>query len=128
MPFPVTTLYSLPLAVIFLVLFMRVVQARVSHNVSLGDGGHEALLERIRCHGNFVEWVPMVLILMVLAEAAGANSIALHTAGGLLVVGRLAHPFGLKARNGNNPLRLVGNLANMIATVILIALLSYMRL
>lgn len=128
MPFPVTTLYSLPLAVIFLVLFLRVVRLRGAYGVSLGDGGHEALLERIRCHGNFVEWVPMVLILMVLAEAAGANSAALHTAGGLAVVGRLVHPFGLKARDGSNALRLIGNLGCLIATVILIALLSYSRL
>lgn len=128
MSYPVTTLYSLPLAVIFLVLFARVVQARSTLNVSIGDGGHEALHERIRCHGNFVEWVPMVLILMVLAEAAGANSAALHTAGGLTVMGRLAHPFGLKAHNSSNPLRLIGNLGGLIATVILIALLSYSRL
>lgn len=123
MTFPVTTLYALPLAVIFLVLWASVVKARVATKVSLGDGGDADLLERIRRHGNFIEWVPMVLILMLLAEAAGADSIALHSAGGLLVVGRICHPFGMNAKIGYNPYRIVGNSINFLATFILIVLL-----
>ncbi len=37
----------------------------------------------------------------------------------LLVIGRLAHPFGLKADNAGHPLRYVGNGTNMLAVAIL---------
>lgn len=124
MTFPVTTLYALPLALIFLVLWFGVTKTRATMGVSIGDAGNTDLHERIRRHGNFVEWVPLVLILMLLAEAAGSNSIALHSAGGLLVVGRVIHPFGLRAVNPTHLLRILGNSSNLLATGILIVLLA----
>jgi uncharacterized protein len=122
--FPITTLYALPLAVIFLVLFMNVTMNRSKLNLSIGDGGHANLLEQIRKHGNFVEWVPMVLILMALAEANRTGSIWLHAAGILLVVGRVLHPIGLKADNAAHPLRIAGNMGGILATLILIVSLA----
>ena len=53
--FPITALYALPLAVIFLALFMNVTMRRANLNQSIGDGGDADLHERIRKHGNFVE-------------------------------------------------------------------------
>ena len=103
MTFPTTALYALPLILIFLALFFRVSARRADLKVSIGDAGDAILHERIRQHGNFIEWVPLGLILMALAEASGANSIALHCAGGLLVLGRVLHPLGLKAGNAAHP-------------------------
>ncbi len=121
---PVTTLYALPLAVIFLALWFQVTSYRAASKVSIGDAGDVNLHERIRRHGNFIEWVPMGLILMALAEAGTSNSFALHTAGGLIVLGRALHPFGLKAARGTHPLRIAGNSCNILSTVILIVLLA----
>ncbi len=117
---PVTTLYALPLAVIFLGLFMNVTMARSKLSLSIGDGGNVDLHERIRKHGNFVEWVPMVLILMVLAEANGTGALWLHAAGALLTVGRVLHAIGLKADAPLNPLRIAGNSGGMLAVAILV--------
>jgi len=114
-----TTLYSLPLIAIWLILWMRVSGARSSLNISFGDGGNLALLQKIRQHGNFIEWVPLTLLLMVLAEAQGTTSPWLHAAGALLVIGRIAHPFGLKPDNAGHPLRYVGNGTNFLAVVVL---------
>jgi uncharacterized membrane protein YecN with MAPEG domain len=117
MTFPITALYAMPLAVIFLVLWFGVSAMRSNLKVSIGDAGDPRLLERIRRHGNFVEWVPFVLILMALAEANGAGAVWVHITGVLLVAGRVVHPFGLKHDNPVHPLRIAGNSANLLATL-----------
>ncbi|HRK42982.1 MAG TPA: MAPEG family protein [Gemmobacter sp.] len=120
----ITALHALPLALIYLVLWFRVTQMRAGLAVSIGDNGNVTLHERIRQHGNFVEWVPMVLILMILAESLGTDGLYLHASGALLVLGRLAHPFGLKAHRPTHALRIVGNSTNILAMVTLIVCLA----
>jgi hypothetical protein len=115
--FAVTSLYALPLAAIFLVLWFRVSAVRSKTGISFGDNGNALLLQRVRQHGNFVEWTCFVLILMILAEGIGAPAIYIHVSGALLLVGRIAHPFGLKPDNAAHPLRIVGNSANLLATL-----------
>ncbi len=127
MTFPITSLYVLPLIPIFLFLFIRVSSRRTELKASIGDANDTALHERIRHHGNFVEWVPFALILMLLAEANGGNSIAIHSAGGLLVLGRVLHPMGLKADNPAHPLRIAGNSTNLLAVVILTVVIAMAR-
>lgn len=124
MIFAVTPLYALPLAAIFLILFFRVSSARSAQNTSIGDGGDKNLLLRIRHHGNFVEWTSFVLILMILAEGMRAPALYLHISGALLLIGRIAHPFGLKIDNAAHPLRYVGNGTNILATVNLMVCLA----
>ena len=125
MTFAVTPLYALPLAAIFLVLWFRFSSIRSASSISFGDGGNLLLLQRIRQHGNFVEWTCFVLILMILAEGMGAPAIYLHISGALLLIGRIAHPFGLGAiDNAAHPLRYVGNGTNILATVNLMVCLG----
>ncbi len=117
MTFETTPIYALALSAIFLVLFIRVSAMRSATGISFGDGGSAALLHRVRQHGNFVEWVPFVLVLMILAEGMGAPALYLHISGALLLIGRIAHPFGLEADNAGHPLRYVGNGSNILATL-----------
>lgn len=124
MIFTVTPLYALPLAAIFLILWFRVTGMRAALGQSFGDGGNEALLQRVRQHGNFVEWTCFVLILMILAEGMKAPALYLHIAGALLLIGRIAHPFGLKIGNAAHPLRYVGNGTNILATLNLMVCLG----
>lgn len=119
--FTVTPLYAVPVALIYLVLWFRVSGARSAAGVSFGDGGNALLLQRIRQHGNCAEWSSFVLILMILAEGMGAPALWLHAAGVLLVVGRVAHPFGLVAETAGHPLRYVGNSTNLLAAIIAMA-------
>ena len=121
MVFDVTPIYGLPVAAIYLVLWFRVSGRRGAAGVSFGDGGDAILLQRIRQHGNCAEWSGFVLILMMLAEGSGAPAAWLHGAGGLLVLGRLAHPFGLVPGNAGHPLRYVGNGTNLLAAVVAMA-------
>lgn len=117
MLFQITALYALPLSLLFLVLWFRVTITRSNLKVSIGDAGNAALHERVRQHGNFVEWVSIVLLLMVIAEGNGADAIWVHISGALLLAGRLIHPFGLKADNPAHPLRYVGNTASLLAAL-----------
>lgn len=119
MSLTVTTTYALPLIPIWFALWIGVTSSRSAVNASIGDAGSPELLLKIRRHGNFIEWVPLVLILMILAEAQGAGRLWLHAAGALLLIGRIAHPFGLKIDNAGHPLRYVGNGTNIFAVAIL---------
>jgi uncharacterized protein len=102
--FVVTPMYALPLAVIYLILWFRISGVRAGAKISYGDGGNVELLRRVRQHGNFVEWTTFILILMI--------------SGALLVIGRIAHPFGLGAiDNAAHPMRYVGNGTNILATL-----------
>lgn len=114
-----TTLYAIALIPIWLVLWIRVTSIRSAIGCSIGDAGDMKLLQKIRQHGNFIEWVPLVLLLMILAEAQGTDALWLHAAGALLLIGRLAHPFGLKIDNAGHPLRYVGNGTNLLAVLVL---------
>jgi len=119
MSLTVTTTYALPLIAIWFALWIGVTSSRSTANASLGDAGSPELLLKIRRHGNFIEWVPFVLVLMILAEAQGAGAPWLHAAGALLLIGRDAHPCGLKIDTAGHPLRYVGNGTNILAVVIL---------
>lgn len=117
MVFAVTPLYALPVAAIYLVLWFRVSAVRGATGISFGDGGNPLLLQRMRQHGNCAEWSAFVLILMILAEGMGTPAIWLHISGALLVIGRIAHPFGLVPETAGHPLRYVGNGTNILAAL-----------
>jgi len=97
---------------ILLVLSVRVSMVRGSAKVSLGDGGDLLLLSRIRAQANFVEYVPLILILMGLIEnvtsAVDARpSLTLGVLGIALVLCRIAHAWGM-GRPAPNAGRVVG--------------------
>ena len=118
-PIPITTITALPLVAIWFTLWIGVTSTRSASNTSIGDAGNAGLLQKIRRHGNFIEWVPFVLVLMMLAELQGTGPLWLTAAGALLVIGRAAHPFGLKIDTAGHPLRYVGNGTNILAVAIL---------
>ena len=97
MPLEVTALYGSLLALIGLVLGALVGVQRQKVKVSLGDGGHPSLIEANRRHMNWLENVPLLIILLAAIELNGASSTWLHILGGTLLVGRLIHPFGINS-------------------------------
>ena len=65
MPLPITATYAAALAIILLALIYHVILARAKYEVSIGTGGNADLHTRVRRHGNFVETVPIALIVHV---------------------------------------------------------------
>ena len=88
----VTPIYAAILALIYVFLSVRVIGARRSARVALGNGGNPLLLRRQRVHANFAEFVPLALILMLLAEQQATAPVKLHALGALL---RVVHAAGV---------------------------------
>ncbi len=117
MPLAITPVYAGLLALLFVLLSTRVIRFRRTARVSLGDGGDEELRRRIRVHGNFIEYAPLTLVLMLLAELQGQPAWAIHLIGGLLVIGRTAHAYGVSQSPQILALRVVGMTTTIAAIV-----------
>ncbi len=108
----IAALYAGVNILILLFLSFRVVGARRSHQVVLGDGGNEAVQRAVRAHGNAAEYIPAgiagVTLLALLDPAAPLWLV--HAAGGTLTAGRILHGWGLSTG--------VLNLGRQIGTVL----------
>jgi uncharacterized protein len=102
-----TLLFAGLCALLQTALTALVIRQRTQAQVSLLDGGDKQLLHRIRAHGNFVETAPMALLLMALLEMSAMSAGWLWGLGGMLVVGRVLHAYGLLSGRVSWP-RLVG--------------------
>lgn len=114
----VTALYAGILGLISLGVSFSAGSLRGKKNIVLGDGGDRGLLLAMRRHANFVEYVPLALILIGLLELNGVNHTAIHALGASLVVARLAHAFGINADTMKSPGRLVGAVVTALVTVV----------
>ena len=92
---PITLMTAGAAAIINLWLAMRTGAVRTKAKVSIGDGGNEGLIRRMRAHANFVEYAPFILILIGLLEFTTGTSIWLWVASALFLVARIAHPLGM---------------------------------
>ena len=119
MPVPITGLYAALLTAVGLTLMVRVARMRVRTGVSILHGDDMDLARATRQHGNFIETVPLALILMGLVEANGANSFVLHASGIVLLLARIAHPFGLSLDRVDHPLRAVGAVGSVLTMFVL---------
>jgi uncharacterized protein len=98
MVFPVVTAAGAAvLGLVFAALSVWVMAGRLSMGVLHGDGGMEALNRRTRAHANFIEYVPLILLLTALLEGGGGSRIRIEILLAVLVVARLMHPFGMLA-------------------------------
>lgn len=119
---PITLLYAGLLGLWFLILSVRVIGGRRSGNVSLGDGGSESLLRRIRAHGNFAEYAPFILVLMAALENTGVQGWWLHVVGVPLLVGRLLHGYAFSFTQQFVVGRVVGMVLTLAALAMAVAL------
>ena len=110
----VTGLYAGLFALALIFLIGNVARLRMKHRVSLGTGQNEILTRASRAHGNFIETVPMALIVMAVAELGGAALWFIHVLGVLMVLGRISHYFGLTTGKGYGRWRVTGMVLAMI--------------
>lgn len=111
----ITAAYAGLLGLVFLVLTVRVVTRRGAVKASLGDGGDILLERRIRAHGNFIEFVPLGLILMTLLEMQSVSIWIVHFVGVCLLVGRVIHAVNISRENESLGGRIVGMALTMTA-------------
>ncbi len=119
-----TAVYAALLALLYVGLAFYVIRQRFKLRVGLGDGNQPDLIKAIRIHGNFAEYVPLLLVLMLIAEQTQQPAWLIHLAGVLTLVGRLLHLTGLLRSSGTSVQRFFGMIATFSALLLLaIALL-----
>jgi hypothetical protein len=119
----ITALYAGLTGLLFLGCVIQVVRQRVRAGVGIGDGGDERLLRAIRVHGNLAEYAPIVLLLLLVCELNGGRPWLLHVLGGVFVLSRLAHAYGLSGSAGRSPGRFAGTVGTW-AVLLALALLN----
>jgi uncharacterized membrane protein YecN with MAPEG domain len=119
---PTTLCLAAAAAIINLWLSMRISRMRVSGRILHGDGGNETLMQRMRAQANFIENVPLALILIGAIELSGKDGRWLAIVGAVFMLGRISHALGMD-RNSVNPLRGVGALVTM-ATLLGLAVMA----
>ena len=98
-------LYAGILALLLMYLSLRVVQARIRHGVSVGDGGERDVVKAMRVQANCAEYAPLGVILLVLAELQGMPVWLVHVFGLMLLGGRVLHAYGFGSTPQKVPLR-----------------------
>src|SRR5262245_13144604 len=96
----ITALYLAILALIYAVLALRVAGLRRANLALFGDAENAKLRTAIRVHANFIEYVPIITLLVALLEMSGMAASRVHLLMGGLLLARLLHPMGMSARPG----------------------------
>jgi uncharacterized membrane protein YecN with MAPEG domain len=91
----ITGFYLALLALLYVVLGLQVSRLRRGNRVVFGDGDNIKLRSAIRAHGNFAEYVPIIVLLVGLLEMSGTSAVRIHVLMGGLLVARLLHPLGM---------------------------------
>jgi uncharacterized protein len=116
MSLPITLTIAAGAALVNIWLMIRCGQARTKGGVSVGDGGDEFLIRRMRAHANFIESAPIVLVLIGALEATGGTSNWLWYVGIAYIFGRLAHGLGMDGGTFGRG-RMIGTLISMLTLV-----------
>jgi len=110
---PVTLTAAAAAAILSIWLMVRVGQVRGSQKVSVGDGGNEQVIRRMRAQANFVETAPFVLALIAAIELSGKGAAWLPYVVGVYFIGRILHAFGMEA-DGLAKGRAIGTTATLL--------------
>ncbi len=92
---PTTLCLTAAACIINFWLGVRVSKVRYPLGVSIGDGGQEPIIRRMRAQANFLENVPLTLILVAGIELADKGGMWLAPAGAVFMLGRIAHSIGM---------------------------------
>ncbi|MBE9607448.1 MAPEG family protein [Acetobacteraceae bacterium H6797] len=98
----ITPIYAALLALIYLFLCGRISLRRRARNILIGLGGDAELERRVRVQGNFIEYVPFALLLILMAELRGAPGLVLNGLGLALLLGRSLHAWGFSQGEGED--------------------------
>ena len=96
----VTGFYLGLLALIYAALALEVARLRRGNRVLFGDGENFRLRSAIRAHANFIEYVPIIALLVAMLEMSGSSAARLHVLMGALLLARLLHPLGMYSKPG----------------------------
>lgn len=91
----ITLFFTILHVFVMIALLAPISLRRRSQRIGLGAGDDKVLQRMIRAHGNFVENVPIALLLLGLLELGGMPSFWLWIFGWTLLLARVMHAIGL---------------------------------
>ncbi len=83
---------------------------------------------RIRVHGNFAEYVPLALLLLLCMELQSQSRILIHILCIVLIVARLIHAVGVTPVNENFPMRAASVVTTFGVLVVASLMLLYVAM
>ena len=130
MQIEITMFYANSLIIFMLILAFRIIDLRKSPVTKLLHSkdrivDEDTLYRAVRAHGNLVEYAPLFLILMLIAELNGLSSIYLHISGSIFTAGRFMHGIVFSFLKPNLILRVVGMILTFTGFIVLITAIIY---
>ncbi|MGH8076587.1 MAG: MAPEG family protein [Lysobacter sp.] len=120
-----TPVYASLFALVFVYLSSRTVQLRDRYKVTLGDGDQPVLMRAIRAHANFVEYVPLALLLLYFVETQTEHRAWVNVMGPGLLIARISHAYGISQVGERLRFRVTGMvLTGVVLLVCAIALIA----
>ncbi len=104
-------------------LAVRVVSRRRSGKISLGDGGSDDLAVAIRVHGNATEYIPAMMVGLLVLAFLESPVWSLHGLGITFTIGRLLHVVGMGS--GPTIFRQLGVMLTWLSMVIVSLAILY---
>jgi uncharacterized membrane protein YecN with MAPEG domain len=95
-----TGLYAALCALLIFALSLRIALLRRKLRIGIGDGGDAGLARAIRAQANAIEYVPLLLVMLLIAENNGASVAMVHACGAGLLLARVLHAVGLSGSAG----------------------------
>lgn len=106
----ITLLFAALHALLLMCLVVPIVSHRRRHGIGVGDGGDLLLARRMRVQANFIEYVPLGLLLLALLELSLLPAGWLWLFGSVLFTGRCLHAYGFSRSAGRSFGRFAGTL------------------
>lgn len=91
----VTPLFAALFGLFYFLLSLNVIRYRLGQRVSLGSGGNSEIERAIRIHANFIEYIPLILILFYFYEVMSLSGSLVFVLASILFVARLCHVVGM---------------------------------
>src|SRR6266496_156205 len=115
----ITSTYLAILALLYTILAVQVGRQRMRDRAAFGDDGSLTLRSAIRAHANFIEYVPIITLMVAMLEMSGLGAIWVHLLMSALLVSRLLHPLGMYAAPNTLQFR-VGRMGGITITLVLL--------
>ena len=123
----ITSAYLALLALLYTVLAVQVGRLRQRDRATFGDNGSLQLRSAIRAHANFIEYVPIITLMVAMLEMSGLAATRVHLLMGALLISRLLHPLGMYAAPNTLQFR-IGRVGGITITFILLIACAIMIL
>ena len=120
----ITCFYAGLFGLLLFTLSIRVISERLKNQVAIFNDNDYNLGLVIRAHGNFTEYVPMVLILMLVSELSSASNLFLHFIGSTFLISRISHAYGLLFLEQKDKKDIRGRKFGMILTFLVLMINS----